>query len=234
MTPTYNERDNIEEFITRVLAIVPTFDVFIVDDNSPDGTGERVKQIAEKNPRVRLISRNSNRGFASACREGITSIINMGYDSVVVMDADLSHDAREIPKMVAELVAGKHLVIGSRYIKGGGVVNWTPFRRLLSRWGNIYTQLILGLPTRDCTSGFRAYHSSVIQRGVISASTSHGYAFQTEVLMRAHRFPDLKIVEVPITYVNRTVGESKMSKTIISESMRRVTAWGFSRLWRRK
>jgi len=234
MTPTYNERDNVDAFLARVQAAVPTADIFFVDDNSPDGTGARVAEHATRQPRVHLISRVGERGYAAASRDGLTNIAAQGFDAIITIDCDLSHDPNVIPNMLDRLAQGADVVIGSRYVAGGGVRNWPLSRRLLSRWGNAYTGLMLGVGVRDCTSGFRAYSGEVIRAGTIATTTSSGYAFLTEVLFRMQQRGDCKIVEVPIIYAERIAGESKMSKTIISESMRRVTAWGLSRLWRRK
>ena len=234
MSPTYNERDNIDEFLQRVLAAVPSADVFIVDDNSPDGTGQRVRELSSKNSRVHLISRSGERGYAAASREGLVHLATSGYDAIVTIDCDLSHDAQVIPAMLAQLESGANVVIGSRYVRGGGVRNWSFARRMLSRLGNWYTGFMLGVGVRDCTSGFRAYRGDIIRSGTISSTTSNGYAFLTEVLYRLHHRDVIKFVEVPIIYENRIAGESKMNKTIISESMRRVTGWGLRRLLRRQ
>lgn len=233
MSPTYNERDNVDEFLRRVLAAVPTADVYIVDDNSPDGTGQRVRELSITNPQIHLITRVDERGYAAASREGLVHLANDGYDAIVTIDCDLSHDARVIPTMLARLESGASVVIGSRYVPGGGVRNWSLSRRALSRLGNWYTGFMLGVGVHDCTSGFRAYHGEVIRSGTIANTTSNGYAFLTEVLYRLRQRGVTRFVEVPIVYENRIAGESKMSKTIISESMRRVTGWGFERLLRR-
>lgn len=233
MTPTYNERDNIDEFLRQVHSVDPEIDIFVVDDNSPDGTGLRALELAQTNPKIHVISRSGDRGYAAASREGLMSIAADGYDVIVTLDCDLSHNPQAIPTMIARINSGADVVIGSRYVRGGGVRNWTLFRRLLSRWGNLYTALMLGVGIRDCTSGFRAYRGEVVRAGIISSTTSSGYAFLTEVLFRLRQSSVFAIVEVPIIYVDRTAGESKMSKTIIRESMQRVTRWGIQRLLRR-
>jgi len=233
MSPTYNERDNVDAFIASVVAAVPDTDIYIVDDNSPDGTGQRVHEHTEINPRVRLISRDGPRGYAAASREGLVRLANDGYEVIVTIDCDLSHDARVIPVMLRLIADGADVVVGSRYVQGGEVRDWSLARRMLSRCGNWYTAVMLGVKVRDCTSGFRAYRSDVISAGTIAGTTSNGYAFLTEVLFQLRRHGGYRIVEVPITYIERIAGESKMSKTIISESMRRVTGWGFKRLLRR-
>lgn len=229
MTPTYNERDNIDEFLRQVQSVDPEIDIFVVDDNSPDGTALRALEHARMNPKIHVISRSGDRGYAAASREGLMSIAADGYDVIVTLDCDLSHNPQAIPTMIAQINSGADVVIGSRYLQGGGVRNWTLFRRLLSRWGNLYTALMLGVGIRDCTSGFRAYRGEVVRAGIISSTTSSGYAFLTEVLFRLRQSKVFAIVEVPIVYVDRTAGESKMSKTIISESMRLVTKWGLRR-----
>ncbi|MFZ9926032.1 MAG: glycosyltransferase, partial [Ilumatobacteraceae bacterium] len=165
MSPTYNERDNVDEFLHRVGAVIPTADIYIVDDDSPDGTGCRVQEVGASNPRVRLIARTGERGYAAASRDGLVHLAHSGYDAIVTIDCDLSHDATVIPMMLERLESGADVVIGSRYVVGGGIRNWSFFRRLLSRCGNWYTGFMLGVSVRDCTSGFRAYRSDVIRLG---------------------------------------------------------------------
>lgn len=234
MSPTYNERDNVDELLRQVGNVVPHGDIFIVDDASPDGTGLRVAEHATSNPKVHLIARSGERGYAAASREGLLHIATAGFDVIVTIDCDLSHDPLVIPKMLHEIAAGADVVIGSRYVPGGGVRNWSLFRRLLSRLGNTYTSLMLGVGVRDCTSGFRAYRGDVIRSGTIATTTSNGYAFLTEVLLRLRQQGKYRFVEVPIVYENRVAGESKMSHTIVRESMQRVTKWGLERLFRAK
>jgi len=230
MSPTYNERENIDQFLTRVRSSVPQADIFIVDDSSPDGTATRVAEWAAKDSAIHLLTRHGTRGYAEASREGLATIASKGYDVIITIDCDLSHDPEVIPHMLQCITAGADVVIGSRYVTGGGVQNWSLSRRLLSRWGNRYTAFMLGVPARDCTSGFRVYRSHVVQSGVIGNTTSAGYAFLSEVLLRLHQSEQFSIKEIPITYTERTSGESKMSKAIISESMRRVTRWGVMRM----
>ena len=232
MSPTYNERDNIDQFLAQVSRALPEADIYIVDDESPDGTGDRVREHGASNPKLHLIARTGPRGYAAASREGLTTISQAAYDVVVTIDCDLSHDPAVIPLMLERITQGADMVIGSRYVRGGGVENWSLFRRVLSRLGNWYTAFMLGLPVRDCTAGFRAYRTDLLRRTDISSTASNGYAFLTETLMRINNAGNVRIVEVPITYVNRAFGESKMNKTIISESMWRVTLWGLRRLRR--
>ncbi|MGA1743276.1 MAG: glycosyltransferase, partial [Ilumatobacteraceae bacterium] len=184
MSPTYNERDNVDEFLHRVGAVIPTADIYIVDDDSPDGTGSRVREIGTSNPRVRLIARTGERGYAAASRDGLVQLARAGYDAIITIDCDLSHDPAVIPVMLDQLESGADVVVGSRYVIGGGVRNWSLFRRLLSRCGNWYTGFMLGVGVRDCTSGFRAYRSEVIRSGTLADTSSNGYAFLTEVLFR--------------------------------------------------
>lgn len=233
MTPTYNERDNVDEFLAQVRTAVPTADIFFVDDNSPDGTGQLVAERAERDGRIRLIARTGERGYAAASREGLATIAASGYDAIVTIDCDLSHDPNVIPAMLNRLALGADVVIGSRYIAGGGVRNWSLLRRLLSRWGNLYTSFMLGINVKDCTSGFRVYGRRVITSGIIPSTMSNGYAFLSEVLLRLRAARGYKVTEVPIIYIERVRGESKMNRTIISESMKLVTKWGFQRLLRR-
>ena len=230
MYPTYNERENIDKFLTRVRSVVPQADVFIVDDNSPDGTGDRVAEWAATDACIHLLSRRGSRGYADASREGLATIAVAGFDVIVTIDCDLSHDPAEIPRMLQSITEGADVVIGSRYVKGGGVENWSLFRRLLSRWGNRYTAFMLGVPVRDCTSGFRAYQRDVIRSGVFGDTNSAGYAFLSEVLFRLRHEKHILIRETPIIYRERTFGESKMNRTIMRESMQLVTRWGIQRL----
>ena len=230
MSPTYNERENIDEFLTRVRSAVPQADIFIVDDDSPDGTGARVAECAATDACIHLLSRRGSRGYADASREGLATIATAGFDVIVTIDCDLSHDPAEISNMLEQIAEGADVVIGSRYVRGGSVEDWSLFRRLLSRWGNRYTAFMLGVRVRDCTSGFRAYRTEVIRSGVIGATTSSGYAFLSEVLFRLRREQRFSVHEIPIIYRDRTSGESKMNKTIIRESMRLVTKWGLARL----
>ena len=231
MSPTYNERENINRFLSIVRAAVPQADIFIVDDDSPDGTAACVSEWSAKDSTVHLLSRRGARGYAEASREGLTNIAARGYDVIITIDCDLSHDPLVIPIMLEHISNGADVVVGSRYVRGGGVRNWSLFRRLLSRWGNLYTSFMLGVRVRDCTSGFRAYRGDVIREGWLGTTTSSGYAFLSEILFRLRSDKSISILETPIVYQDRTAGESKMNKTIIGESMRLVTSWGLSRLF---
>ena len=225
--PTYNERLNIEPFVQYLRAAAGDIDLLVVDDNSPDGTADAVRTIAETDPHVRLIVRPDKDGLGSAYRTGFRMVLDEGYDVVVSMDADLSHDPRVIPRMLDMVAAGDDAVIGSRYVLGGATPDWPFHRRMLSKWGNRYTRSILRIPIRDCTSGFRAYRATALA-GIDPDSTSaEGYAFLTELVRRLSA-AGCVLGETPIVFRNRTLGKSKMSGRIVAESMVRVTLWGAS------
>ena len=232
LVPTYNERDNVRRLITTVREKAPAADIVVIDDNSPDGTAIEVKAVADELGRVRLVERPGKDGLGSAYRHGFELVLAEGYDVVVTMDVDMSHDPAVIPEMVRLVEDGADAVIGSRYVPGGGTVNWPMHRRLLSRWGNRYTAAMLGLSARDCTSGFRAYRASAL--GAIDPSTTRaeGYAFLTELVRRLSA-RGFTVVETPIVFVDREFGESKMSGRIVVESMMLVTRWGIGDRWAR-
>lgn len=233
VAPTYQERENIERFLRSVRAAVPDGHVLIVDDGSPDGTAAAARTLAEELGGIRVLERPGKAGLGSAYRHGFTEVLGAGYDQVVTMDVDASHDPRAIPAMVAALERGADAVIGSRYVAGGATVNWPLHRRLLSRWGNRYTAALLGVGVRDCTSGFRAYRADVLAALDAGTTTAEGYAFLTELVRRLVR-QQRHLVEVPITFVDREVGVSKMSGRIIVESMWLVTTWGVRDRWNRR
>ena len=225
VVPTYNERENIQAFLAALRRAVPAADVLVVDDNSPDGTGALAEQSAAELGQVKVLHRPGKQGLGSAYRNGFTVAFDEGYDVIVSMDVDFSHDPAVIPSMLAQIDAGADAVVGSRYVPGGGTANWPVHRRLLSRWGNRYTGMVLGLGVRDCTSGFRAYRSSAL-RTIDPASTSaEGYAFLTELVRRLVS-KNFSVREVPIVFRDRELGTSKMSTRIIVESMLLVTRWG--------
>jgi dolichol-phosphate mannosyltransferase len=233
VVPTYDERENIESFLGAVRLAVPAADVLVVDDNSPDGTGALAEQMAADLGQIKVLHRPGKQGLGSAYRNGFRVALDEGYDVVVSMDVDFSHDPAVIPAMLAEIEAGADAVIGSRYVPGGGTANWPLHRRLLSRWGNRYTGIVLGVGVHDCTSGFRAYRADALA-GIEPGSTSaEGYAFLTELVRRlvARGF---RVREVPITFRDRIFGTSKMSTRIIVESMLLVTRWGLADLVRRR
>ena len=221
--PTYNERATIEEVIERVLAASDRVDVTVVDDSSPDGTGEIVRKIADREPRVSLQERPEKGGLASAYLDGFVLAIARGYDLVVEMDADLSHLPEELPRLL-EGARTNHVTIGSRYIPGGRVQNWGLFRRVLSQGGNIYVRLLLGLPVRDATSGYRVYRREAIRELITHQLRSEGYGFQIELAYRAWR-RGMAVGEVPITFEERHHGQSKISRGIVLEALWQVLVW---------
>jgi dolichol-phosphate mannosyltransferase len=232
VVPTFNERENIVLFLEALRASAPDAAILVVDDNSPDGTGEAAEQAAAELGQIKVLHRPGKHGLGSAYRHGFTVALDEDYDAIVTMDVDFSHDPQVVPKMLRMLEAGADAVVGSRYVDGGGTENWPLHRRLLSRWGNRYTALVLGLRIRDCTSGFRAYSAPAL-RAIDHASTeAEGYAFLTELARRLVR-RRYSVVEVPIVFRDRVRGTSKMSGLIIAESMLLVTGWGAKDLVRR-
>jgi dolichol-phosphate mannosyltransferase len=230
VVPTFQEAGNIERFLAAVRAAAPEADVLVVDDNSPDGTGALAEKAAADLGQVKVLHRPGKQGLGTAYRSGFALALDEGYDVVVQMDADFSHDPAVIPQLLARLDAGADAAIGSRYVDGGGTVNWPLHRRLLSQWGNEYTAGVLRLKLHDVTSGFRAYRADVLRAIQPETTTAEGYAFLTELARRLVRV-GARVDEVPITFVDRAHGESKMSGRIIRESMWLVTTWAW-RDWR--
>ncbi|MDP9184953.1 MAG: polyprenol monophosphomannose synthase [Actinomycetota bacterium] len=221
--PTYEERDTIETVIRGVLE-APGVDVLVVDDSSPDGTGDVVRAIAATEPRVRLTERPAKSGLASAYLEGFRAALTGAYDLAIEMDSDLSHDPQELPVLLA--AAGTHdLVVGSRYVPGGSVTNWSRARVLLSRTGNTYARFMLGLPIHDATSGYRVYRRGLLEDLLRRPFAAEGYGFQIELVLRAHRL-GYDVAEAPITFREREFGESKISRSIVAEALWMVTRWG--------
>ena len=228
--PTYNESENIARLLTQLRTVLPDGRLYVVDDNSPDGTGEIAERCATELGGIEVLHRPGKQGLGSAYRQGFAHVISQGVDVVVSMDVDFSHDPLVIPAMLAAIEAGSDAVIGSRYVNGGGTKNWPIHRRLLSRWGNLYTASVLGVKVRDCTSGFRAYRATALASIAPETTKAEGYAFLSELVVRlSHR--GLKISEVPILFVDRENGTSKMSGRIIAESMLLVTRWGVAHRW---
>lgn len=230
--PTYNERENIAPYLRSLREVGDDIDVLVVDDGSPDGTADLARSLGEELGGVRVLVRASKDGLGSAYRAGFAQVLSEGYDVVVSMDADLSHDPAVIPEMLRLIDAGADAVIGSRYVTGGGTTDWPVRRQLLSKWGNTYTRRALGLPTRDCTSGFRAYRSSALAAIEPGTTGAEGYAFLTELVRRLSHH-GYRVVETPIIFRDRTLGTSKMSGRIIVESMLLVTRWGIQDRLRR-
>lgn len=225
--PTYNEAENLEPAVEGVLAAVASADVLVVDDNSPDGTGELADKLAADDDRVHVLHRAAKAGLGAAYLAGFDWALERGYDAVVEMDADGSHRPEQLPRLLAAL-DDADLVLGSRWVPGGEVVNWPRRRELLSRGGNLYARLALGLPLRDATGGYRAIRASALASLDLETVSSAGYCFQVDVARRAAD-AGLRVVEVPITFVEREYGESKMSGDIVREALMRVTAWGARR-----
>lgn len=221
--PTYNERDTIEAAIRGVLA-TPGVDVLVVDDSSPDGTGALAAAIADREPRVRLRERPTKSGLSSAYLEGFQIAVAEGYNVSIEMDSDLSHDPAELASL---LTAADHhdLVVGSRYISGGSVTNWSRTRIALSRAGNIYARFMLGLPIHDATSGYRVYRTALLEELMRRPFAADGYGFQVELVMRSNRL-GYDVGEAPITFRDRAFGESKISRSIVAEALWKVTLWG--------
>ena len=222
--PTYNERTNIEEAIAKLLAASADVDVLVVDDSSPDGTGSIVEQIASANERVHQLVRPHKMGLGTAYITGFRWGLERGYEALVEMDADLSHDPADVPRLLA-ILAEADLAIGSRYVAGGRVVNWDLARRLLSRAANLYVRLWLRLGVKDATSGYRAWRSAILPLLDLETVRSEGYGFQIEITRRLVRCNG-NVLEVPITFHERAVGESKMDSGIVFEALVSVTKWG--------
>lgn len=237
VVPTYNERENIEALLRSVRATLPGADVLVVDDNSPDGTAAVAADVARELGRIDVLSRPAKQGLGSAYRAGFARVLAGDYRAVVSMDVDLSHDPAALPELLCVLDAGADAVVGSRYVPGGDTVDWPLHRRLLSRWGNRYTSLVLGLQLRDCTSGYRAYRAEALAAIEPETTAAEGYAFLTELVRRLVG-RGFRVIESPIVFADRRYGQSKMSGRIIAESMLRVTGWGVrdllaGRAWRR-
>jgi dolichol-phosphate mannosyltransferase len=222
--PTYNEAENIVGFLRTVRAAAPEADVLLVDDNSPDGTAALAEEAAAELGRVKVLRRAGKQGLGAAYRHGFSVAFDEGYEAIVSMDSDFSHDPTVIPTMLELVAGGADAVIGSRYVPGGATVDWPMRRRLLSRWGNRYTAAVLRLPVSDCTSGFRAYRAGALRAIDPASTTAEGYAFLTE-LVRKLLVNGATIVETPIVFRDRQFGTSKMSGRIIAESMLLVTRW---------
>jgi dolichol-phosphate mannosyltransferase len=224
LIPTYNERDTLPVVVRRVREVTPDVDVVVLDDSSPDGTGAVADALAAHDPRVHVIHRAAKEGLGAAYLSGFAWALEAGYDAVVEMDADGSHRPEHLPAMLA---AAEHAdaVIGSRWVRGGSVVNWPLHRKALSVGGNLYVKVLLGMPVNDATAGYRVYRTEALRVMGLEDVESLGYCFQTDLTWRAVKH-GLTVVEVPITFVEREVGDSKMSPDIMTESLRRITGWG--------
>ncbi|MCW2935208.1 MAG: dolichol-phosphate mannosyltransferase [Actinomycetia bacterium] len=222
--PTYNERDNIHPITERVLSAIPEADLFIIDDNSPDGTGEIADELAATDARIHVMHRRGKEGLATAYLTGFEAALDQGYPTIVEIDADCSHQPEELPKLLRGLAAAD-VVLGSRWVPGGAALNWPRSRAILSRAGNSYARVMLGIPLHDMTGGYRVYRASALREIGLENIESVGYCFQIDLARRAV-LAGLKVAEVPITFVERARGASKMSGAIVSEALWRVTQWG--------
>ncbi|MGI9206448.1 MAG: polyprenol monophosphomannose synthase [Rhodococcus sp. (in: high G+C Gram-positive bacteria)] len=223
--PTYNERDNIGRIVERLHAALPGTDVLIVDDGSPDGTGAIADGLAAADARIHVMHRTEKNGLGAAYIAGFRWGLDRDYTVLVEMDADGSHAPEQLHLLLERIDAGADLVLGSRYVPGGTVVNWPWHREVLSRGGNIYSRLALGVKVSDITGGYRAYRREVLETLDLDAIASHGYCFQVDLAWRTLQ-AGFTVAEVPITFTEREIGESKMSGNIVQEALLRVTLWG--------
>jgi dolichol-phosphate mannosyltransferase len=219
--PTYNERDNLEPITQAVLAADPRVDILVVDDNSPDGTGKLADELAAREPRIRVLHRAKKEGLGRAYLHAFREALAAGYTYILEMDADFSHDPRYLPGLLDMALGGADLVLGSRYVPGGGTVNWGVGRRFISRGGSLYARSILGVGIRDLTGGFKCFHRRVLESIELDAVKSTGYAFQIELTYRTLK-KGFTVREVPIVFEDRRVGQSKMSRKIFLEALTMV------------
>lgn len=215
--PTYDEKENITRLLPEILAVDQSIEVLVVDDSSPDGTAEAVRALADRNPRVHLMVRPGKLGLGSAYVAGFRKALDLGADHVIEMDADFSHDPKYLPDFL-QLIASADLVIGSRYVRGVNVINWPMSRLILSYGANVYTRLVTGMPIRDATGGFKCFRRAALEAIDFATARSDGYSFQMEMNFRCWR-RGLRIREIPIVFVDRYSGTSKMSKRIIWEAV---------------
>ena len=223
--PTYDEALNIVEALTRVRAAAPDVDILVVDDNSPDGTADLARAAGEELGRVDVLVRPKKDGLGNAYRHGFRVGIDRGYDRLVQMDADLSHDPAALPSLLAKLDAGSAAVIGSRYVPGGSIPHWPWHRRALSKWGNRYACVVLGMSVHDATAGYRAYDAKTLEEIDVFSTRAKGYGFQIETAYRVSR-AGRPLAEVPISFTDRVRGQSKMSLSVMVEELGLVTWWG--------
>lgn len=237
--PTYNEAENIERVLASVRSALPEAEVLVVDDGSPDGTAGLAEKVASDIGGIEVLRRSAKAGLGSAYRAGFNWGLERGFEAFVEMDSDFSHDPESLPALVAPLAEGFDLSVGSRYVPGGEIPNWSLGRRLISRGGNIYADVLLGLGVKDSTAGFRAYRADVLRKVDLSAVRAEGYGFQIEMVRQVIEHGG-RVVEVPIRFVDRVEGVSKMSTAIVVEAFLLVTWWAIERasraamrLWRR-
>jgi dolichol-phosphate mannosyltransferase len=226
IVPTYNEAENVEPIVGRIRAAVPEAHVLVADDNSPDGTGELADKLAARDDQVHVLHRKGKEGLGAAYIAGFHWGLGNGYGVLVEHDADGSHQPEQLHRLL-EALRDADLVLGSRYVKGGEVRNWPKSREILSRGGNIYTRLALGIPLQDATGGYRAFRRETLEGIGLDQVASAGYCFQVDLAWRAIK-SGFRVVEVPITFVERELGQSKMSQAIVIEAMARVGRWGLA------
>jgi dolichol-phosphate mannosyltransferase len=229
--PTYNEAENVEGIVMRVREAVAEAHVLVVDDNSPDGTGEMADKLAVTDSQVHVLHREGKEGLGAAYLAGFAWGIDAGYDVLVEMDADGSHQPEQLPRLL-DALGDADLVLGSRWVTGGQAVNWPKTRELISRGGSLYSRIMLRVPIRDVTGGYRAFRKETLAGLGVDQVVSKGYCFQVDLAWRAVK-AGFKVVEVPITFVERELGASKMSRSIMIEALWRVTVWGFTSRWDR-
>jgi dolichol-phosphate mannosyltransferase len=222
--PTFNEIENLPVIVGRVRASVPEADVLVADDNSPDGTGRKADELAAADDHVHVMHRLGKEGLGAAYLAGFAWALQAGYDVVVEMDADGSHQPEQLPRLL-DALRDADLVLGSRWVPGGATVNWPKSRQLISQGGSLYSRMLLGVPIRDITGGYRAFRAETLRKLDLHEVASQGYCFQVDLAWRAMQ-RGLRVREVPITFVERTQGASKMSRKIVFEALWRVTAWG--------
>ncbi|WP_442545790.1 polyprenol monophosphomannose synthase [Arthrobacter sp. KN11-1C] len=228
--PTYNELESLPKTLGRLRAAVPASDVLVVDDNSPDGTGQLADSIAAEDSQVHVLHRKGKEGLGAAYIAGFKWGMAAGYDVLVEMDADGSHQPEQLPLLLDAINDGADLAMGSRWVPGGGTVNWPLYRQAISRTGSTYARLMLGLKIKDITGGYRAFRRSTLEALKLDQVESVGYGFQVDLAWRVAKL-GLKIVERPITFVERELGASKMSGNIVVEAMINVTKWGLASRW---
>jgi dolichol-phosphate mannosyltransferase len=230
VVPTYDERENLPVTLGRIRAAVPSADVLVADDASPDGTGDIADEWAARDGQVHVLHRPGKAGLGAAYIDGFRWGLAHGYEVLVEMDADGSHQPEQLPSLLERIADGADLVLGSRWVAGGSVVNWPRHREVLSRGGNLYARLALGVPLRDATGGYRAFRATALEKIGMDDVESQGYCFQVDLAWRAVR-AGLRVEEVPITFVERERGVSKMSQAIVAEALVRVTQWGVQNRW---
>lgn len=218
IVPTYNERDNLPLIVEAVHEHLPQADVLVVDDASPDGTGAIADELAARDPKLFALHRAGKQGLGTAYVAGFRWALARDYRYIFEMDCDFSHDPKYLPMLLAQAEQGADLVLGSRYVTGGGTVNWGPLRKLISRGGSLYARTILGVPVRDLTGGFKCFRRHVLEAIDLQRVSAQGYGFQIEMTWRALKL-GFKVVELPIVFVDRRVGQSKMSKKIFAEAL---------------